>query len=187
MKRMVLWAAVLLAAGAALAPLGLQAGELPIERDFGKLGLKVVETHVIPSIAYRGAGPFKTTIVRNPPPRHQYVVVSLRGKTKKPCRLFFDIREFTAYRERSGIGPDGKPETYAEMWNAHGVDSGGGFVGYIHEDDGVIFGVYFADFPKAGPVTLAVAFLLPKEVDSFSVRYPAVAGKVAVPRETFTR
>lgn len=168
-------------------PSWLAAQELPLLADLAKLRLNVINTEVVdklPSVertvthSQIGGGfipDFETSYYTAPEGR-KIVVVTLKGKIPYPCRIFYTSADFGALYDVTTSNAAGEKKTSTKLDYAAGVTT---------MDDWLIskeeIRTNSIETFAASPFIFRIAFYLPKEVNSFFVRYPtAITEKVAL-------
>ena len=153
--------------------LSSEASDLPLLMDIAQLELKVTDTEEadrISRVGYPG-----TTLSAKV--GYKLVVVSLEGTVQEPCGLPFNTTEFAAIYEKETTDYEGKKKLQVFVTESSGIES----ATWSIPPEGARTTVTFY-IPEPGPITLRVVFILPEEITSFHVRYPALAqGKAAIP------
>ncbi len=157
--------------------LSSEASDLPLLMDIAQLELKVTDAKVVDHISTGTGGDEETTLSAKE--GYKLVVVSLEGTVQEPCRLTFETHatEFAAIYEKETTDYEGKKQlqVFVTKSSAFAKD-----FGWKIPPKGALSMVTTYYIYKPGPITLRVAFILPEEITSFHVRYPALAQGKAV-------
>ncbi len=158
-RRWVFLAALALAAPATAQP-------LPLLANLGVLGLSVAGAGTAASIS----DGIQTQMTARPGAR--LVIVTLRGRARKPCRIAYEAREFAAIYETRPAHGGPQPDVQIQLSAAIAEGMGN----WVMLAQGAVGATLTVPIRRAGLVTLRVAFLLPQDVTSFQVRFPTTAG-----------
>lgn len=129
----------------------------PSSLDLQKLNLVVKKAETVEEVKCP-AGPVVTAIQG-----FKLVVVTLSGQSDKDCHGPLEVREFSAVFQKNGNTSvcNSSAVSCSNYWGVAPQGGNASVILYCHEGQ---------------PVEIKVAFSLPIEVTSFSVRYPALAG-----------
>lgn len=153
--------------------LSSEASDLPLLMDIAQLELKVTDTEEADRIS---SGLLGRTTTLSAKEGYKLVVVSLEGTVQEPCRLPFNTTEFAAIYEKETTDYEGKKKLQVFVTKSSGIERATWSIPPEGAQTTVTFYI-----PEPGPITLRVAFILPEEITSFHVRYPALAqGKAAI-------
>ena len=144
---------------------------LPPRIDMADLNLKIVKTQIVDKISATGIsvgwkpGVQPTLSARG---ENNLVLVTLKGNIQKPCSIPLSSNDFTAVyeEERPALG---LKVTSLRKSVAIAKDTNWN----VPPEEGSI--TIILSNKKSGPITLKAAFILPKGVSSFRVRYPTAA------------
>ena len=163
MRRLIPIASLLIAFSTAVA----QEDSPPLLADLAKLNLHVVKAEMVEELRTVDMG--GETVIA-PTGDNVLVVVTLEGLVEQPWRLTLATDSFTAIYEFLDLPDD-------DMLSV-GLRRSSGITGWkdrwlLKPDQGNIQSTAFLRDP--GPITIKAAFIIPDDVDTFSVRVPTVA------------
>lgn len=164
-----------------IVPAVLSAQELPLLADLSKLRLKIVETTTVEklpgymrSMAVTPDEESESSSFYRAPEGKKIVVVTLKGSIPSPCRLSYDSAEFVALYDQSVASSSGVKKTRTVSNHAAGVTTSDS---WQISTEGV--STNSIEFYTASPFIIRIAFYIPKEVESFDLRYPTAIAKKA--------
>ncbi|MGA9364916.1 MAG: CFI-box-CTERM domain-containing protein [Bacteroidota bacterium] len=161
--------------------------ELPILVDLAQFGLHMIRTEVVDWIESEGvdwtgsAGPQKTKL--SPTSEHYMVVVHLRGTIPYPCRVTLRTDEFAAIYDKMTTNYQGKNEISSEVQKSSAMacgTSGEEDHWSITPEDGVLMLNRSYRQTELSNIVFKAAFSLPKDIATFSVRYPTGVSEAIV-------
>ncbi|NVN98060.1 MAG: hypothetical protein HXX17_01975 [Geobacteraceae bacterium] len=162
-------------------PAALSAKELPLMADLSKLRLKIIETTTVEklpgymqSMAATPDEESESSSYYRAPEGKKIVVVTLKGSIPSPCRLTYDSAEFVALYDQSVTSSTGVKKIRTVSSHAAGVTTTDS---WQISTEGV--STNSIEVYAASPLILRIAFYLPKEVESFDLRYPTAIAKKA--------
>ena len=134
----------------------------PFLLDLSQLKLKIVSTELVTEV-----GDFLSGTLSSGDENEKLVVVTLSGNIPRTCRLSLQSDEFMAVTET--------PQ-FATMTRSLGIYFTGTWT--VSKNNSV--SVFSSIKNEPGPISLKVAFALPKDVQAFSVSFPGLIGKKAI-------
>lgn len=142
--------------------------------DLTQLQLEITNTEVVDKISERYGG--ATLSAKK---GYRLVVVTLKGMVNQPCRIAYDPEAFTIIFEGETTRVGDTTETPLRFRKSAAAARDDSWA-IPPEDASVVVTDYIYE---AGPITLKVAAVLPENVTSLYVLFPALAkGKAITPK-----
>ena len=147
---------------------------IPNLTDFAKLNLKIKDMKITDEISSGN----KTLSAQE---NERLIVITLEGEIPFECIYSISDADFNAVCEIEKTFSIGNMQgKYCEVVRASAIEINSVW-GIPEENENI----QLACPSKPGPVTLKIAFVLPKYIDNFSISYPTlIQEKVIIPKDT---